>query len=1846
MKKFSPVLVLLIALISIMSSCGSNAESIIPDYKFDKYVSAYTSGTISKQSNVVVIFKNTSISGFEINKPLENNPFSISPDVNGQVKWTGLKTLEFVPDELLPSNEKFKVTLDLQKLNSEVPDSLAEFTFSFKTRAQNISISDYNLSPVSATNLTWHKLTGTVRTNDFEPAENIEKYLEISQDGEVMEVTWQHSPMANISTFTVDSVERKIDKSEIKIKYDASHLGIEDEGLLSVNLPGLSDFEVLSVKSYSYPDQYIEVQFSDPISADQNIEGLVRILGVSTTLEKGNSSVKLFPRARLRGNYQVKIDKGVQNIMGHELQNEGNLPVEFTEIKPQLESVGSKTIMPNSNVLPFNFRAVGLSHVDVRVIKINETNVSQFLQVNKINGSNELKRVGHVVSKKSIELNPEGKLDAGNWNIHTLDLAPLIKQEPGAIYEVAIGFKKSYSLYTCTDTTVSHDVDMLALDENWHIPTVAQQEEEDSYWDYYEDEDDDQDNGDYSDPCDAAYYSSSRVVKRNVIASSIGLVAKRGSSGDMFIVASDLKTTAPLGNITIEVLNYQQHVLKKAVTNANGVAQFKLKSEPFLLVAKRGKERGYLKLDQGSSLSLSKFDVSGKKYHKGIKGFIFGERGVWRPGDDIFLNFILEDKSNELPANHPVNFEFYNPQGQLVHRGKNVKGINGFYPIHCSTKESDVTGNYSVKVHVGGANFEKLVKVEMIVPNRLKMKLDFDFPYLSSSTDSTTTVLESKWLHGAIAKNLNANVSVSLVPVRTKFKTFGNYIFDDPVNKFNGHYQTLFEGDLDEFGKADVPANISVGEESAPGMLKANFKTKVFEPGGNFSTDRFSLPYHMYEKYVGVKLPKGDAARGMLLTDTTQSVKIALVDVDGNPVPDGKVEVAIYKVEWKWWWDNSAYSLPQYNGRLNTTALQTGVVDVKDGEATWDFQINYPDWGRYLVRAHHGNGHYSGKIVYVDWPGWAGRGEESSAGGGAKMLTFNSDKKKYNVGEDITLMIPTPNKGRALVSIESGTKVLTSYWVDAVEGTSKLTFKATSTMAPNIYAHVTLLQPHAHFGNDRPMRLHGVIPIMVEDPTTRLSPVITMKDVLEPKSTVSIKVSEEKGRPMTCVVAVVDEGLLGLTRFRTPNPWSTFYQREALDVMTWDVYDDIIGAEGVKIRNLLSIGGGDEAGGKEGKKPNRFKPVVKFFGPFEIESNGTKDIKFEMPNYIGAVRTMVIARSGEAYGSADKETPVKTPLMVLGTLPRVLGPNEEFDLPVTVFSLDEKISKVNVSLSANSKIEIIGKSSKTITFSDIGEQMVSFKVKVKEVVGNATFEVKVKGVTEKAQFNETVEIRCPNPMITEVQSKQMKEGEATSFNFKSFGLKGTNIHQVEISIVPSIDLSKRLGYLIRYPHGCVEQTTSSVFPQIHLNKLQKLNGAQQKNIEKNIKAGIRRLTKFQTSEGGLSYWPGEYHTSEWGTNYAGNFLLEAKEAGYSVPTNFLNRWISYQKKKAAGWNGSDDNSQLIQAYRLFLLAKSGNLDLGAMNRMRMIKKMPVTASHYLALAYLTAGHKNYAEELIKNKNLTVKDYNELSGTFGSSVRDQAILLQSLVAVGDSKKAYLLSDDIAQMLGSDKSMNTQATAYSLIALAKYYDSQSLGRSMNVSYELNGKKQMVNSQMPIYTAMLPVTTLGTQSLKINNGGSSKVYCRVISEGQPLTVDTVRQCSGLSLAVEYKDMAGNTIDRTEIKQGTDFVVTVNVSGNSGTDLDELALTAIFPSGWELHNNRLDEVSFGNSDKFEYQDIRDDRVFTYFDLSQNSSKTFQFLVNASYIGKFYLPSIYVETMYDQEINCKTSGTWTKVVK
>ncbi|MCG8701273.1 MAG: hypothetical protein MI922_24680 [Bacteroidales bacterium] len=846
--------------------------------------------------------------------------------------------------------------------------------------------------------------------------------------------------------------------------------------------------------------------------------------------------------------------------------------------------------------------------------------------------------------------------------------------------------------------------------------------------------------------------------------------------------------------------------------------------------------------------------------------------------------------------------------------------------------------------------------------------------------------------------------------------------------------------------------------------------------------------------------------------------------------------------------------------------------------------------------------------------------------------------------------MPEAPNGRALISIESGSKIIEMHWAETGAERSVFKLPVTDQMAPNVFINVTLLQPHGTNDNDAPLRLYGYTPILVEDPKTRLEPVIDMPDELSAESKVTIKVSEKSKKQMTYTLAIVDEGLLDLTRFRTPNPHTHFYAREALGIKTWDMYDLVMGAYGGHIEKIFGLGGDYGFEAEDRKNADRFKPVVRFMGPFTLDVGKENTHSFMMPKYIGSVKAMLVAGYNGAYGNAEKAVPVKNPLMVLATMPRVLSPGETVKLPVTVFSMDEKIKNVNVTVKTNDILEAT-ETKKQLTFNKTGDKIVEFGLKVKENLGVATVEVLVESGSYKTSYDVEMNVANPNPFVTELHQQVIEPGQNWSTDFSLPGMKSTNTGMLEVTNIPPVDLTKHLEYLIKYPHGCIEQTTSSVFPQLYLAEVTNLNKSEKEKIEENIKAGIKRLHSFQLSNGGLGYWPGATEASDWGTSYAGHFLVEAERLGYDLPSGLKNNWIKYQKSEAKNWSKDRNNNHrddLLQAYRLYTLALASKEDYSSMNRLREQETLSEQARWRLAAAYAIAGQPEKGLEVVENSGTEIEDYNEMSNSFGSGLRDQAMILEALVLLDKMDIGMQILEKLSTDLAEDKWYSTQTTAYCLIGISKFITENSTSDKLKFGYSVGSTSQSVNISKRIASEKIPVEDLKAGSIKVDNQGEGVIYARLILEGQPLIDDKKSSNNNLNVKVKYADMEGTTLDISSLPQGKDFkaIVTVSHPGIMG-DYENIALSTIFPSGWEIHNTRLnDEASAHTVDIPTYQDIRDDRVYTYFDLKKGTSKTFAILLNSSYLGKFYMPTVYCEAMYDTKISARIAGKWVEVKK
>ena len=1805
--------------------------------KYQEFISEVSHGIISAKSDVRVVL-NQPIESWDNGDELDSDLLLVAPKVKGKVVALNNRTIAFLPEDGFKQDTEYKFTLVLEDIIKDIPKELKTLSFGIKTKKQQFNV---YTEPLQSYSKDRQFINGQLRSSDVMFLQTAKEIISIMHQGTAKKVKFDETVKEGTQFyFKIDSIQRFDEDSQLEISWDGSNYNIDSSGKNAIKIPGKNNFTVLEAIVQTGEEQIILINFSDPIKKGQNLKGLVLLEGADTPkFSIDGNTLKVYPNNDLKGTAQLEVFDGIESTDGYKLKSKFEERVAFEQIKPEVRLLSNGTLLPSSNNLKINFETVNLKAINVSVLKIYKDNILQFLQGNNIDGNYNLRSVGRPIAKKKIVLQNQLSNANGKWAAHAIDLKTLITPDPGAIYRVEFDLKPAYSSYNCDATNFE-------LDEKDN--DNYDEEQEDSSWDgvenYYDDYYYDYDWNERENPCNSSYYYNKKIGV-NILASDIGLTIKKGVNNSYFIAVNNVLNTNPIAGAKVTFYNYQQQPIGDVVTDAGGTSIFDADKPAYFAVAENNGQKTYLKLNDGNVLSVSKFNVAGTQLQKGIKGFIFAERGVWRPGDQIYLSFLLNDNANKLPKDHPVKLELMDPYNKVVQRKVQRSALNNFYHFDMKTDENAATGNWLAKVSVGGATFTKTIKIETIKPNRLKIKTTFKDEVLSGTTPIKGS-LEVKWLHGAIAKNLKADITVKFNPQKTSFETYPNYVFDDPTRAFSSEEQGVFDGKINAEGKVDFNMNAQLMNK-APGMLKAAFITKVYENGGDFSTDVFVKPYSPYQTYIGLNSPKGDKTRGMLLTDTKHRFEVVSVDEQGRPKATKNLKVTIHKVNWRWWWDTSADNLSNFSSsNYREKVFEQTVSTNNKGKATFDFELKYPDWGRYLVRVEDPNGgHATGKTIYVDWPGWAGKSRKNDPSA-ATMLVFSSDKEKYNVRETAKITFPSSDGGRALVTIENGSEVLESLWVETMNGETKFDLPIKELYTPNIFIHISLLQPHATTQNDSPIRLYGVVPISVENPNTKLQPVIAMPEVLRPEEKITIKVSEENKKAMTYSIAIVDEGLLDLTRFKTPDPWNTFYAKEALGVKTWDVYDDIIGAFGGRIDQVFAIGGDGELAGAKNKKANRFEPMVVHLGPFELKEGQTRSHSIKIPKYIGSVRTMVVAgeNESEAYGKTEKTTPVRKPLMVLASLPRKITPGETVILPVTVFAMEKKVKNVTLKIKKDKAFTLEGGDTQTISFSQPDEKMVYFQLKVADFNGIGKVVVEASGNGENASFEIPIDVVNPNPMTSMVQDIILDANESKTIDLATFGIVGSNSAEVEFSTLPPMNFNGRMKYLIRYPHGCVEQTTSAAFPQLFLSAIFDLDSNQKSKIQMHVENAIQHLGGYQLPNGGFSYWPGEGHVNDWGTTFAGHFLLEAEKKGYVLPIGFKSNWISHQQQTAKQWRSGSGNSDLAQAYRLYSLALSGNADMASMNRLRESKMLSNESKYRLAATYALVGQVRVAEQLLSNTSLDFSTYKHNYNTYGSESRNRAMALETLVLMKDKAKAQNMAKTVAERLSEKRWMSTQSTAYCLLAMAKFAEMVG-GKGVNAKITVNGTSENVNTAKSLANRELKIKD-GSNSITLMNSEQNTLYVNVVNSGI-LPVGKEKEVQrNLKLGTVYKGRDGSRIDASKIMQGTDFVAEVTLTNTTGNRIKNVALMEILPSGWEIVNTRFTDFGDFAQNEVDHTDIRDDRANFYFDLKKNETKTFRILLNASYLGKYYLPGIQAEAMYDNDYEVRSKGRWIDVIQ
>ena len=1613
------------------------------------------------------------------------------------------------------------------------------------------------------------------------------------------------------ATFHLDKVT---DVKEKELRNFVFRFAVQapEETVSLADVPTGGDFRLADVRD---EDDRLVLTFTDTLSRNAALAGMIELEGVNRSYVKLEGRQALVYFDGRSDKMTLRVDRGIKDLRGRALGAVFEQTFDAVKAKPAVEIPLKGNILPDRSRLLLPFRAVALDAVDVSVIRIYENNLLMFLQDNQLNGSDGLRRSGRLVYRSRIPLGGDAARDLQQWNDYSLDLSQLFDREPGALYRIRLSFRKAYSLYG--KEAVNRQVSLVPSDGT---PSPQEQAEWDEptawYWENWMDWDE-YDWHDREDPEKPSYYmDSDRFPAVNLMTSDIGLLASATADEKISLVATDLPSACPLGGAQITLYDFQLQKLASGKTDSQGLLTLKPEGKPFVAVAAKGSSKTYLKLIEGSQRSTSRFDVGGKVVADGIKACLYGERGVWRPGDTLFVSMILNDREKIIPDGHPATLELFTPEGQFHSRFVQT-GENGVFCFRIPTRPDDPTGFWDAHVKVGGSSFHKSLHLETIKPNRLKIATLFPEGVLHAGQRLPVNV-KASWLTGPAAAGLEAKAEMTLRPAKTAFKGLEGYVFAAPMSDFSVSTHTLYKTTLDANGEASVQVDLPAAEQAA-GMLNAFVVSSVIEPGGDESFTTETYPYSPFTHYAGIRFPDKPVTGKDLL------FRVTSVDEQGRRCAGRTLGYTVFKVKWSWWWENQGAGLSAYIQGNGTQKVAEGELVTPTGaDATFTFKAANEDWGRYLVVVYDKeSGHVTGDTVLIDWPDWDGRADRSDPEM-LSMLTFSLDKESCRSGEMVTAYLPATAGGKALVSVENAHKVVSRHWVStSADQDTPVQIPVTSDLAPGFFIHVTLLQPYGQLSNDLPLRLYGIRRVRVTDPQSHLEPVLSLPDKLHPQEAFTLQVSEKEGRPMTYTLAIVDEGLLDLTAFKTPDPWTQMNGDEALGVKTWDMYDDVIGSLNGLLAPQAAIGG-DQDNLVAARKDNRFNPVVRFIGPVSVAKGQSVKHRITLPMYVGSVRVMVVAAGEDAWGSAWKTAPVTAPLMILPSLPALLRSGDKVTLPVNVFAMEEGAREVNLRIKAEGPVRILDQASQTLRFSQPGDQMARFRL---ETTGEGTAHLTVTAVSGSRKSTEE--------LVVTVQGNKRETVVVEHHTLPAGGkLTLSGAGQLTLSAYPSFNASSLAQKMLDYPYDCSEQLASKGFALLHLMPL--LGKEKAREASTAISDIIARLYARQQTGGGFAYWSnGTVDT--WVTSMGGAFLTEAAAKGFPVNADVLSRWKRAQKGFCKAYRVAPGKlfPDMDQAYRLYSLALAGNPDYAAMNRM---KENPVhpQARWILASAYALAGNREAAAQLVSTAATTFEAYPSSHPTFGSVLRDKALALEACTLVEDWGTALPLAQEVAEAIDKG-SYSTSEAAFAAIALDRLHEKFPT-KAIEVQALIDGKTEDWVSAASALTRDLA----GPASLTSRVDGP--LHMTLVSRRPvPAGMQVPARSEGIGLNVRFTNAKGQTVALGEISQGTEFYAHVSVTNPSALD-DRCHLVLSFPlaSGWEAVNERLRS----GADSAGHLDIRDDRVNWFFDLPKGTKKTFTVKLRAAFEGSYILPSTTCEGMYDPAVAANTASARTAVVR
>ncbi|HKK81812.1 MAG TPA: MG2 domain-containing protein, partial [Prolixibacteraceae bacterium] len=840
-------------------SCHSNTKSV-DEKDLAKHISKITQGNVDPTTGVVIEFINEMVDDEDLSQSIIELPFKFSPKIKGEAKWESKKRLVFTPSEPLKYGTSYKGILELQKLPGNVfPEEMEQYVFVLNVN--NNAITEFKggielKSPSSPKTLQYKAdftLASPIET------ETLQKAIVCELNGDQLAYTLTEKDKGLAFRIVSNDISRDDSNHTLKIKIDKDELGLVEEYAQTEQVPPLSELMVMDItQDKNGKNPKIRVTFSDRISMKQNLDGLIQITPSPGTLnlQRLGKTVMVEGEFRYGNEYKISVHKNIESNWGTKTTQLFEKNIAFPDIDPQVEFASAGVILPSSNQFIVQFYTCNLQRVHLELKKVYNEDLDAFIRNEQISSqpnrksrfhNNYVSNMGVILHNETFEISNQ----KNNWELNEIDLSQVIKEHGKGLYLIRLNFNPKDLLTNVSDTY--------------------------------------------------KYVNTNGQVYKPIIMSDIGLMCKK-MKGDYMLVATDLKNAKPIEGVHIELkrrYHYSNKYTLKGTTKHNGTVKLKPANEYYqydFAIASKGTDKTILKFNE-TEWNVSGYDIGGLNSNQlSTQAFVYTERGVYRPGDEINLSVIARHLNSTFPDDKQVTVELLDPMNKSIYSVTSKENTNGFFNFKFQTQQSDPTGNWTARFYVGNKHFSHTIKIETIVPYKLKTKINLPVKTLYEEDRKLKVDVNCKYLFGTPAGGNPIELIADYSNLKLRFPKYSDFVFSNPTIEFASISKKLDDSKFDDQGlyskTIDIPEFSGV-----PSALNLRLSAEVMEKGGRKNKNWENITIHPYSTYVGIQ-----DMESYYKAETDLSIPVVAVNPKGEIISGKTIRYNIYKNERYWWW--------------------------------------------------------------------------------------------------------------------------------------------------------------------------------------------------------------------------------------------------------------------------------------------------------------------------------------------------------------------------------------------------------------------------------------------------------------------------------------------------------------------------------------------------------------------------------------------------------------------------------------------------------------------------------------------------------------------------------------------------------------------------------------------------------------------------------------------------------------------------------------------------------------------------------------------------------------------------------